>query len=112
MPNLATIQVFLYLDKSLRIPSINDPWILKLFKLQVGLNGLRELKIDVISGLEEDRLGLPWFQNPLHPFIHDISADRLRTRLQETIRKGAEAQAQIDRAVVATQETQVSTNSE
>ena len=76
----------MYLDKSGRIPTVMDHWILRFFRLQIGPNGLRKLEIEVHPGTS-DALALPWnLIAPLQPLIHDASADRLRNRLNETIK--------------------------
>ena len=99
MPNLQRIQLFMYLDKSGRIPTVIDPWILRLFKLQIGSNGLRDLEIEVHPGTG-DALALPWnLVPPLQPLIHDASADRLRNRLNEIIKAREETYRRKKRAI-------------
>ena len=87
----------MYLEKSCRIPTVIDPWILRLFKLQIGSNGLRDLEIEVHPGAG-DGLVLPWnLIPPLQPMIHNASADRLKTRLHEIIKTRADAYMKIQR---------------
>jgi hypothetical protein len=85
MTGLQTVEMFIYLDDTTRLPNLGDPWIVRLFKLQHGDNGLRELKIHMYP-----RPDTPW------TIPHGIRSTNLTLvmqldkLLQDEIRKGAE----------------------
>ena len=83
MTGLRTIEVFAYLDEAGRLPTLGDSWIVRLFQLQHGQNGLRDLKIRVYPGPDG-----PWMLPngaANHPSVTQLDA-----LLQEKIRKGTE----------------------
>ena len=83
MTGLQTIEVFAYLDDSGRLPTLGDAWIVRLFQLQHGQNGLRDLKIQLYPGPDA-----PWMlPNGARPPTHQ-SVTHLDALLQEKIRKG------------------------
>lgn len=97
MTGLESVEVFIYLEQRMRVPSTDDEWVSRLFRLQHGPNGLRELKIHVIY----DRLtGIPPLPGPgwifpTAPPTGTLQAptqmERLEVNLQEMIRRGAES---------------------
>ena len=85
MTGLQTIEIFAYLDETGRLPTLGDSWIVRLFLLQHGQNGLRDLRIRLYAGPDP-----PWMlPNGPRTATHQ-SVTQLDTLLQEKIRKGAE----------------------
>ena len=85
MTGLQTIEVFAYLDEMGRLPTLGDSWIVRLFLLQHGQNGLRDLKIRLYAGPDA-----PWMlPNGPRTATHQ-SVMQLDALLQEKIRKGTE----------------------
>ena len=84
MTGRPTIQVFAYLDDSGRLPTLGDSWIVRLFQLQHGQNGLRDLKIRLFPGPDA-----PWMlpNGARPPNLQSVT--QLDALLQEKIRKGA-----------------------
>ena len=85
MTGLQTIEVFAYLDDSGRLPTLGDSWIVRLFQLQHGQNGLRDLKIRLYPGQADG----PWMPLPNGTRPPNLqSVMQLDELLQEKIRKG------------------------
>lgn len=82
LKGLRTIEAFIYLGITSTIPALDAPWIERLFEMQYGANGMRELKINVLPD--------PWMTltNPPDSFL--ANAARLDSLLQGMIKKGAE----------------------
>lgn len=85
MTGLQTIEVFAYLDESGRLPTLGDSWIVRLFQLQHGQNGLRDLKIRVYPGPDA-----PWMLPNGARTANHQSVTQLDALLQEKIRNGME----------------------
>ena len=85
MTGLQSVEVFVYLDDSTRLPTLGDSWIVRLFKLQHGDNGLRDLKIHVYPGPDA-----PWTLPPISRTANLQYVLQLDKLLQDEIRKGAE----------------------
>lgn len=81
MTGLRSIEAFIYLEGTFTVPTRNTPWLAQLLEMQNGMNGLRELKINVLPG--------PWmaFTDPPDGFIANVA--RFDSLLQNMIRKGA-----------------------
>ena len=85
MTGLQTIEVFAYLDDSGRLPTLGDSWVVRLFQLQHGQNGLRDLKIRLYPGQADG----PWMPLPNGTRPPNLqSVMQLDALLQEKIRKG------------------------
>lgn len=82
LKGLRTIEAFIYLKGTFTMPAPNAPWIARLFEMQYGTNGLRELKITVLPSF--------WMSltNPPADFL--AFAAPLDSLLQSMIKKGAE----------------------
>ena len=85
MTGLQTIEVFAYLDETGRLPTLGDSWIVRLFLLQHGQNGLRDLKIRLYAGPDA-----PWMLPNGPRMATHQSVTQLDALLQEKIRKGTE----------------------
>ena len=85
MTGLQTIEVFAYLDESGRLPTLGDSWVVRLFQLQHGQNGLRDLKIRLYPGPDA-----PWMLPNATRTANHQSVAQLDALLQEKIRKGTE----------------------
>ncbi len=83
MTGLQTIEVFAYLDESGRLPTLGDSWVVRLFQLQHGQNGLRDLKIRLYPGPDA-----PWMLPNGARTANHQSVTQLDALLQEKIRKG------------------------
>lgn len=94
MINLESIEMYLYLDILGRVPTTEDGWISRLFKLQRGPNGLRTLRIQLFFDRHRRTLPLniiPGFP-PLPPAPPQVAQlERLEESLQKMVRKGAES---------------------
>ncbi len=97
MTGLESVEVFVYLEPRMRVPSTEEEWVSRIFSLQHGPNGLRDLKIQVIYDRSTGIPPLPgagWIF-PAAPLTGTPQAptdmERLELRLQEMVRKGAES---------------------
>ena len=78
LKGLRIIEAFIYLGGPFTMPTPNAPWIERLLDMQYGMNGLRELKINVLPK--------PWMTLMDPP----VDTARLDSMLQGMIKKGAE----------------------
>ncbi len=93
MTGLESVDVFVYIDKRMRVPLVEDEWVSRVFALQRGANGLRQLQIELFFDRPNRTLQLPahgWIipAPPTPPQIPQL--DILEKTLQEMIREGAE----------------------
>lgn len=88
MTGLRTVELFLYLSfHSMRLPTLDDPWIARLFGLQIGKNGLRDLKIHVCPNFESPFA----FQQSMTAYRGNMeTATRLNEMFQKRIDEGVE----------------------
>ena len=93
MTGLQTIEVYAYLDETGHLPTLSDAWIIRLFKLQHGQNGLRNLKIQIYAGPDP-----PWIVTNGSVTVNRQSVLQLDAALQERIRKGAQMHLQSSQA--------------
>lgn len=98
MTGLESVDVFLYIDRRMLVPAIDDEWVSRVFSLQRGPNGLRKLQIQLFYDRPLPVLPLPgpgWINLPPPPTPPQIpQIERLEQALQEMIRRGAEPQIQ------------------
>ena len=89
MKGLRTIEVFIYLRTEMRGLHMDDPWIVRLLKLQQGANGLRDMRIRVYPGA--------CHCGPIHAIEENCPprrwASELEAWLQEGTERGVEASA-------------------
>ena len=90
MKNLQRIEVLVYANVEMAAISPHEPWLSRLFALQRGPNGLRDLRIQVHPIHE--------YGMPLQALSQESTAQTKRTdeQLQEMIKKGVERYSQKD----------------
>ena len=89
MTDLQRVEVYIYLEKKHKMPFMGDAWILRLFDLQVGPNGLRQIKIHVSPKDKADDYDL----SPSEEAAYFRKAKRLDELLQQKLRTNIEKYA-------------------
>ncbi|KAL6714722.1 hypothetical protein ACLMJK_008147 [Lecanora helva] len=88
MTGLERIDAFVFVDVDMQSMYMEEPWVHRLFKLQRGPKGLRDLRIHT-QAISVDYLppGSPHVALP-HP--HTTESEQFDEFLQDRIREGAE----------------------
>ena len=87
MTGLQSVEVYIFLEKKRQMPFMGDAWVVRLFDLQVGPNGLRRMKIRVSPMEEPDEDS----QSDEATFVR--RAKRLDELLQQRLKKNIEKYA-------------------
>ena len=87
MTGLQQIQVFIFLKKDQRIPELGKLWLSRLLDLQIGVNGLREMKIDVSPCLAAEDLGRDLL---LDEEEYITKVEKFRDQLEQRLKRGIE----------------------
>ena len=95
MSGLKKIEIYMFLEKKQPLLTMGDTWIARMLDLQIGPNGLREMKIHVSPG-DNDHV------NPLSEAEYLKKAKRLDEQLQQSLKRGIERYAETQRAALAT----------
>ncbi|KAL9098831.1 MAG: hypothetical protein Q9163_005574 [Psora crenata] len=83
LTGLKRLEVYIYLEKKHQIPSMGDGWVARLFDLQVGPNGLRNMKL-YIAPITQN------FDNSSDDAAFIRKLNRLEDLLQQRLRKNIE----------------------
>lgn len=85
MTGLQEIQVFIFLKKDQRIPELGKLWLARLLDLQIGVNGLRAMKIDVSPCLAAEDLGRDLL---LDEEEYITKVEKFRDQLEQRLKRG------------------------
>ena len=95
MTGLKKIDIFMFMEKKQPLLTMGDTWIARMLDLQIGPNGLREMKIHVVPKDDDD-------VSPLSESEYSKKVKRLDEHLQQSLKKGIERYAESQRATIIT----------
>ena len=96
MTGLQRIEIYMFMEKKQPLITMGDSWIARMLDLQIGPNGLREMKIEV-SPKEEDQFDV----SPSTEAEYVKKVKRLDELLQQRLAKGIERWVASQRSPVA-----------
>ena len=88
MTGLKRIEVYMFMEKKQPLITMGDAWVARMLDLQIGPNGLREMKIDV-SPKEEDHFDV----SPSTEAEYVKKVKRLDELMQQRLERGIERYA-------------------